>query len=146
MTTADVLRREQNCVVDYGGARIRAHRRQLATVVTIRGEIDGVNADHVAGHIRRYVVGEDRVVLDMSGVTQFATAGIPLLQSFDEDCRAEGVQWTLVASPAVAALSGDAADGPAFASTGSVHEALHDAADAIASRRRLALALVKTTG
>lgn len=142
MTIAKVLNREQNGTVDCGGARIRAYRRQLATVVTIRGEIDALNAGQVGDHIRRFVIGEERAVLDMSGVTQFASAGISLLHTFDEDCRAAGVEWTLVASPAVTALSGDAG----FASTGSVHEALHDAADAIARRRRLVLPLIRTTG
>ncbi|OBH33392.1 sulfate transporter [Mycobacterium sp. E342] len=138
MTIADVLTREQNGVFRCGGARVRAHRRQLATVVTIRGEIDALNADQVGDHIRRFIVGEDRVVLDMGDVSQFAEAGISLLETFDEDCRAEGVQWTLVASPAVAESLGDGA-------TCSVHEALHDVADAIARRRRMALSLVRTS-
>lgn len=145
MTVADVLVRERNRYVDCGGAWIRAHRRPLATVVTIRGEIDAVNADQVRDHIGRFILGEERVVLDMGGVTQFATSGIALLQAFDEDCRTEGVEWTLVASPAITALLGDGADGAGFPSTGSVHEALHDAADAIARRRRLVLPLIKTT-
>ena len=145
MTTADVLMREQNGIFHFGGAWVRAHRRQLATVVTIRGEIDAFNADRIGDHIRRFLLGEDRVVLDMSAVSQFAAAGIALLQTFDEDCRAEGVQWTLVTSPAVAELLGDGADGTAFSSTCSVHEALHDVADAIARRRRLVLPLVRTS-
>ena len=138
MTIADVLTQEQDGVFRCGGAWVRAHRRQLATVVTIRGEIDALNADQVGDHIRHFIVGEDRVVLDMAGVNQFAEAGIALLQSFDEGCRAEGVQWTLVASPAVAESLGDGA-------SCSVHEALHDLADAIARRRRLALSLVRTS-
>jgi anti-anti-sigma factor len=145
MTIADVLMREQNGIFHCGGAWVRAHRRQLATVVTIRGEIDAVNADQVGDHIRRFVLGEDHVVLDMSDVSQFTAAGIALLQTFDEDCRAEGVQWTLVASPAVTELLDDGADGPAFSSTCSVPEALHDVADAIARRRRLVLPLVRTS-
>lgn len=145
MSVADVLTLERNRYVDCGGAWIRAHRRQLATVVTIRGEIDAVNAGHVGDHIRRFILGEDRVVLDMSGVDEFATAGIALLQAFDEDCRTEGVEWTLVASPAISALLGDDADRAGFSRAASVHEALHDAADAIARRRRLVLPLVRTT-
>jgi hypothetical protein len=81
----------------------------------------------------------------MSDVSQFAAAGIALLEAFDEDCRAEGVQWTLVAGPAVTELLGDDDDGPAFSSTCSLPEALHDAADAIARRRRLVLPLVTTS-
>ena len=143
MTIADVLTREQNGAFHCGGAWVRAQRRQLATVVTIRGEIDALNVDQVGDHIRRFVVGEDRVVLDMSDVSQFAAAGISLLQIFDEGCRSEGVQWTLVASPAVTELIGEGAEGNASGSADSVHEALHDMADAIACRRRLVLPLVR---
>ncbi|WP_055404585.1 MULTISPECIES: STAS domain-containing protein [unclassified Mycobacterium] len=142
MTIADILTREQNGIFRCGGAWVRAHRRQLATVVTIRGEIDAVNAEQVGDHIRRFILGEDHVVLDMGEVSQFAPAGLSLLQRFDEDCRAEGVQWTLVASPAVGELLGDDGDFPYALS---VHEALHDVADAIATRRRLALPLIKTS-
>lgn len=141
MTIAEVLTREQNGVFLCGGAWVRAHRRQLATVVTIRGEIDAVNADQVGEHIRRFILGEDRVVLDMSDVSQFAAAGISLLQTFDAACRAEGVQWTLVAGPAVAETLGDSG----FSDNHSVPEALHDLADAIDRRRRLALPLVRTS-
>ncbi|MCV7312284.1 STAS domain-containing protein [Mycobacterium paraffinicum] len=141
MTIAEVLTREQNGVLHCDGAWIRAHRRQLATVVTIRGEIDALNADRIAGCIRRFILGEDRVVLDMSGVTGFAAPGISLLQTFDDDCRAEGVQWTLVASPAVTESLGDSG----FSDEHSVPEALQDLADAIALRRRLALPLVRTS-
>lgn len=139
MTIADVLTRDQNGIFECGGAWVRAHRRQLATVVTIRGEIDACNADPIGEHIRRFILGEDRVVLDMGGVTEFATAGISLLETFDDACRAEGVQWTLVASPAVAELVADGG----FSDNYSVPEALHELADAIARRRRMTLPLVR---
>lgn len=141
MTIADVLTRDQNGIFECGGAWVRPHRRQLATVVTIRGEIDACNADQVGDHIRRFVLGEDRVVLDLGGVSQFARAGISLLETFDDACRAEGVQWTLVASPAVAALVTDGG----FSDDYSIPEALHDLADAIARRRRMALPLIRTS-
>lgn len=143
MAIADVLPREQNGTFHCGGARVRAHRRQLATVVTIRGEIDAVNAEQLGGHIRRFLLGDDRVVLDVSGVSPLGEAGISLLETFDEDCRAAGVQWTLVASPAV--LETLAVGGTELSGACSVHEALHDVADCIARRRRLALSLLRTS-
>jgi anti-anti-sigma factor len=134
------MTRQANCTFDCGGAQIRAYCRSLATVVTIRGEIDPVNADRVGKYIQRFIVGQNPIVLDMSGVTQFAPAGISLLHVLDEDCRAAGVQWTLVASPAVIELLGDG-----WGLTRSLHEALHNLADAIADRRQLVLPLVKKT-
>ena len=131
---------QESCTFDCGGAQIRAHCRSLATVVTIRGEIDAFNADRASRYIRRFIVGQNPVVLDLSGVTQFAPAGITLLQMLDEDCSAAGAQWTLVASPAVIELLGDGWD-----ATRSLHEALHNLADAIAKRRQLVLPLIKKT-
>ena len=123
---------------DYGGARVRAHCRHLATVVTVRGEIDGVNVDRIGDYIQRFVVEQTNLVLDMSDVTHFAPAGISLLHGLDEDCRAAGVEWTLVANPAVIDLLDDM-----FPIAGSVHAALRNLADAIVSRRQLVLPLIR---
>jgi anti-anti-sigma factor len=145
MTTANVAPRPGNGTVDCGGAQIRAHCHHLATVVTIRGEIDAVNVDWVSEHIRRFINGGNPVVLNLSDVNLFAVAGISLLEGFDEDCRAAGVEWTLVASPAVIELLGDGCDEDVFPFTRSVHEALRNRADAIVSRRQLVLPLIKRT-
>jgi anti-anti-sigma factor len=125
---------------DCGGARIRAHCRHLATVVTVRGRIDAANVDRAREYLRRFILGDSPVVLDMSDVSPFAAAGISLLTTFDDDCRAAGVEWTLVPSPAVTDRVGDV-----FPVTPSVHEALRNLADAIASRRQLVLPLIKKT-
>jgi anti-anti-sigma factor len=129
---------------DFGGAQVRAHCRHLATVVTIRGEIDGLNVDRIGEYIRRFILGETHLVLDMSDVSHFAPAGIALLHMLDEDCRTAEVEWTLVASPAVIELLGDGTEST-FAITGSVHAALRNVADAIASRRQLVLPLIRNT-
>lgn len=125
---------------DCGGARIRARYRHLATVVTVRGDIGALNVERVGEHLRRFILGDTPVVLDLSEVTRFAAAGIPLLSTFEDECRAAGIEWMLVPSPAVAALLGDE-----FPVTGSVQEALRNLADAIVSRRQLVLPLVKKT-
>jgi hypothetical protein len=62
----------------------------------------------------------------------------------DEDCRADGVEWTLVASPAVIELLGDG-DDAVFPIARSVHTALRNLADAIVSRRQLVLPLIRKT-
>jgi anti-anti-sigma factor len=129
---------------DFGGAQVRAHCRHLATVVTIRGEIDGLNVDRIGEHIRRFILEQTHLVLDMSDVSHFAPAGISLLHMLDEDCRAAEVEWTLVASPAVIELLGDGSE-PMFMITGSAHAALRKLADAIASRRQLVLPLIAKT-
>ncbi len=130
---------------DCGGARIRAHCRHLATVVTIQGEIDAVNAERVAQYLRRFILGNGPVVLDMSDVSRFTVAGLSLLLTFDDDCDAAAVEWILVPSPAVTELLSDAAAGDPFPVAQSVHEALRNLADAIVSRRQLVLPLIKKT-
>ena len=144
---SDVATRHGNSTFDCGGAQIRAHCRHLATVVTIRGEIDAVNVDWVSKYIRRFIVGSNPVVIDLSDMRQFAVAGISLLYAIDEDCRSAGVEWTLIASPAVTEVLDAGCDqdenGAMFPVARSVHEALHNLADAIVSRRQLVLPLIK---
>ncbi|OBJ83935.1 sulfate transporter [Mycobacterium gordonae] len=149
MTTA-ITRRVSSAAdfsgaIDLSGAQIRAHCRHLATVVTIRGEIDAVNVDQVGEHVRRFVLRDNPVVLDLSAVTHFSSAGVGLFCVLDEECRAAGVEWMIVANPVVNALLGDSSD-PAetlFPVTRSVHEALRYLAEGINWRRQLVLPLVK---
>jgi anti-anti-sigma factor len=139
MTTA--ITRRKDATFDCNGAAIRAYSRQLATVVTVRGEIDGVNGDQVSAHVRRFVLGTNPLVLDLSEVTYFSPAGVGMLCMLDDDCRVAGVQWSLVPSPAVVDLLGEHA-GDMFPMTGSVHEALRNLADAIGRRRQTVLSLI----
>jgi anti-anti-sigma factor len=115
-------------------------------VVTIRGEIDVVNVDRASEYIRRFILANSPVVLDMSDVSHFAAAGIALLSTFDDECRAAGVEWTLVASPAVLDLLDQCEqDEVLFPVRYSVQEALRDLANAIVIRRQLVLPLTKKT-
>jgi anti-anti-sigma factor len=148
-SASNVTTRPGNDTFDCGGASIRAHCRHLATVVTIRGEIDAVNVDRVSEYIRRFILGTNAVVLDMSHVRGFTAAGLSLLPMLDEDCRAAGVEWTLVAGPAVMELLGNGSDldenGEMFPIARSVREALRNLAEAIVNRRQLVLPLIKKT-
>jgi len=130
---------------DCGAARVRAHCRHLATVVTIDGEIDAANVERIAVYLRRFLLGNSPVVLDMSEVGSITSAGLSLLLTFDDDCSGAGLEWTLVAGPAVSRFLNDAAARDAFPVAGSVREALRDLADAIVSRRQMVLPLIKKT-
>lgn len=145
MTIATATRQD-NYVFECSGAKVRAHCRHLATVVTIRGEIDALNFEPVSEYLRRFILASNPVVLDMSDVTHFAAAGIALLSVFDDECRAAGVEWTLVASPAVLEMLGESdQDDEMFPVTRSVQEALRDLANAIVIRRQMVLPLIKKT-
>lgn len=140
MTTAIAGR--VSSTADCNGAQIRAHCRQLATIVTIRGEIDAVNVDQIGEHVRRFVLRDNPVVLDLSAVTHFSSAGMALFCVLDEECRAAGAEWMIVANPVVRALLGDPAEAP-YPVTASVHEALRNLAEGITWRRQSILSLVK---
>ncbi|MEB3030595.1 STAS domain-containing protein [[Mycobacterium] nativiensis] len=132
---------QRNSTIECGGAQLRAHYRHLATVVTIRGRIDSANVDQLSEQARRFVLAKEPVVLDLSGVTSFAAAGIWLLCVIDGDCRAAGVEWTLIEGPAVAELLGDFDEDAKFPTAQSVDQALHALADGNDQRRQLLLPL-----
>jgi anti-anti-sigma factor len=145
MTFASATTRYGNPAFDCGGAQIRAHCRHLATVLTVHGEIDAVNVERISAYIRQCTRVKNALVLDLSGVNSFAPVGLSLLYILDDECRDAAVEWTLVASPAVMEVLRDYDDETAFPIRRSVHEALHDLADAIVRRRQLLLPLIKKT-
>jgi anti-anti-sigma factor len=145
MTVGITTTRYGNPPFDCGGAQLRAHCRHLATVVTIKGEIDTVNVNRISDYIRQCIRVKNPLVLDLSGVNSFALAGISLLYILDDECRAAGMEWTLVASPAVMEVLPDDHDETLFPIGRSVHEALRNLADAIVRRRQLLLPLIKKT-
>lgn len=130
---------------ECGGAQVRAQCRHLATVVTVTGAIDAENLDQVSEYSRHFVLPDQPVVLDLSAVDWFTTAGISFLYRVDEDCRAAGVEWALIVSPAVSGVLRSTDDEDLFSIVDSVHEALHDFADAISARRRLMMPLLTKT-
>ncbi|SPM29035.1 STAS domain-containing protein [Mycobacterium terramassiliense] len=142
MTVTTVATRRGYGTFECDGAQIRAHCRHLATVVTIRGDINAANVERVSEYLWRFTLGSNPVVLDLSDVNHFAAAGVSLVRRLDEDCRAAGVEWTLVAGPAVLALLGGDGELPVARS---VREALRNLAEAIVSRRQLVLPLIKKT-
>jgi anti-anti-sigma regulatory factor len=133
-----------NPTFDCAGAQIRGCCRQLATVVTINGDIDSVNVDRVTEYTRRFILSEKPFVLDLSAVNSFSPQCVSLLYTLDEGCFHAGVEWSLIASrPVVEALRiGDRAT---FPMADSVPEALHHFADRIDERRRLLPLLTKKT-
>ncbi|WP_144209694.1 STAS domain-containing protein [Mycobacterium tilburgii] len=141
--TMAISARQGNGSLDCGGVQVRAHCRHLATVLTVRGEIDAVNVDQVGECLRRFIVGDNPIVLDISNTEHFAGAVVFLLSTFDEDCRQAGVQWTLVAGPGVVEQLTDGDGECVFPAVGSVPEAFGDLADAVVFRRRLALPLIR---
>ena len=130
---------------DCGRAQIRPHRRHLATVVTIDGEIDALNIDRVIERARRFVLAKDPLVLDVSNVNRCAAEGVLLLNVIAEECHAAEVEWMLVPGTAIADVLRDNGNEAMFPMACSVREALHHFADGIDRRRQLLLPLVRKT-
>jgi anti-anti-sigma regulatory factor len=120
---------------------VHAVCRQLATVVTVEGVVDDTNLDRVTALALRFVLAEKAFVLDLSAVTSFTPHCISLLSAIDEKSFNSGVEWSLIASDAVARVV--ATSGTRFPTTGSVADALHHFADSIDERRRLLPVLTK---
>lgn len=131
-----------NPTFSCGGADIRAHCRQLATVVTISGALDDLNVERASRYTQRFILAEKPFVLDVSGVTSFTPEAISLLFTVDDACTAAGVDWSLVASRSVEQALRDC--GIEFTAAGSVPEALNHFADAMVARRQLLPLLTKT--
>ena len=131
-----------NPTFDCAGAEIRAHCRQLATVVTIKGTIDDGNVERVSRYARRFILSEKPFVLDVSDVASFTREAVSLLFAVDDACTAAGVDWSLVSSRPVeqALMEG----GVEFTAAGSVPQALNHFADAMIARRQLLPLLTKT--
>ena len=62
-----------NPAVECDGAQMRALCRQLATVVTVSGEINETNVECIGDYAKRFVLMEKPFVLDLSGVSSFST-------------------------------------------------------------------------
>ncbi len=74
-----------------------------ATMVRINaaGDIDAANAGELADYVFRRAANCKRMVLDMSEVSFFGTAGFTTLRIIDFRCSRAGVMWSLVPSRAI---------------------------------------------
>ena len=133
-----------NPAVECDGAQLRALCRQLATVVTVSGEIDEANVECIGDYAKRFVLMEKPFVLDLSGVSSFSTECISLLYRLDEDCDHAGVEWLIIASAPVLRTLKLFGERETFPTAVSVPEALHHFADSMGERRRLLPLLTKT--
>ncbi|KUI23800.1 anti-anti-sigma factor [Mycobacterium sp. IS-1742] len=72
------------------------------TAVTARGELDAANAQHFADFALQHAAGA--LMLDLSGVEFFGTAGFSALHTLNVRCAEADIAWILVPSAAVSRL------------------------------------------
>jgi anti-anti-sigma regulatory factor len=133
-----------NPAFDCDGAQIRACSRQLATVVTVTGDLNDTNLDKVSQYAKRFVLREKPVVLDLSGVSSATPHIISLLCDIDDACSAAGVEWSLIASQPVTRAVRAFDDRVEVPTVDSVADALNHFAEAMLERRRLLPLLTKS--
>lgn len=130
-------------VIDQGGARIRAHCRHVATVVTVSGHLDSANIEAAGRVVKRFVLQEKPIVLDLSEVTEFAPEALGFLQDLDDACAAADVRWAVIVGDAVSEVL--PANDVQLPVVFSIAQALHEFDDEILDRRRFLLPLLRKT-
>ncbi|WP_319456333.1 MULTISPECIES: STAS domain-containing protein [unclassified Mycobacterium] len=70
-------------------------------IVTAHGEVDAANADELFAYAASHSGRMTQLVLDLTGVEFFGTAGFSALHTLNARCAADAVEWVLVPSPAV---------------------------------------------
>ena len=76
-------------------------------VITAHGELDAANAQEFVDYALRHAAHIDRLVLDLTGVDFFGTAGFSALHTLNVRCAAEKIEWALVPSAAVTPAAAD---------------------------------------
>ena len=73
-------------------------------VVTVHGDLDASNTQEFAEYALRHTEHTNRLVLDLSGVDFFGTAGFSALHTVNVHCAGADVDWALVPSSGVRRL------------------------------------------
>jgi anti-anti-sigma factor len=90
---------------DGGTTRFAIRLLQPGTaVLTAHGEIDAANAQEFVDYAFCHAEGIKRLVLDLSGVEFFGTAGFTSLHTLNVRCAGESISWASVPSAAVIRL------------------------------------------
>ena len=75
-----------------------------ASVVTAHGEIDAANAQEFVSYALRHAADVQQLVIDLSGVDFFGTAGFSALHALNVRAAGHGIEWALVPSTSVSRL------------------------------------------
>jgi anti-anti-sigma factor len=73
-------------------------------VITAHGELDAANAQEFVDYALRHATHMNCLVLDLSGIDFFGTAGFSALHTLNVRCAGENIEWTMAPSPAVTRL------------------------------------------
>lgn len=91
---------------NHNGSEVVRARELSATTVLVSGfgEIDAASASTLSENIERHLPGYRQIVLDLSRLEFFGTAGYSVLHRVHSRCARAGVDWVLVPGPEVERL------------------------------------------
>jgi anti-anti-sigma factor len=87
------------CEDHHRGHFSARHLPPSTVVVTVEGEIDATNGRFLAAYAERQIAGSARLVLDLTHVDFFGTAGFAALHNVNVICSRYGIGWVLRAGP-----------------------------------------------
>ena len=85
-------------------ARFTAEWGPSFAVITAHGELDASNANQLADYVERCAAHAKSVIVNLSGLEFFGTAGFSALHTINVRCAGADVRWTVVPSKAVSRL------------------------------------------
>ncbi len=107
-------------------------------IVTAHGEIDAVNATDFVDYALRDADQMTGLVIDLTGITFFGSAGFSALDALHVRCTAEGINWAVAPSREVSRLLRVCDPNSALP----IHRGLETALGAVAGEPRALLQLV----
>lgn len=85
--------------VHYRAIFSACHLSESTVLVTVRGEVDATNNRALARYVERHVSESARLVLDLTEIDFFGTAGFAALHNVNVICARYGVSWVLTVGP-----------------------------------------------
>jgi anti-anti-sigma factor len=85
-------------------ARFTAEWGPSFVVITAHGELDASNATQLADYVQRCAAHSKSIILNLTGLEFFGTAGFSALHTINVRCAGSGVSWAVVPSRAVSRL------------------------------------------
>jgi anti-anti-sigma factor len=85
-------------------ARFTAEWLSSCVVITAHGELDASNASQLADYVQRCSADSKSVIVDLTGLDFFGTAGFSALHLINVRCAGANLHWAVVPSKAVSRL------------------------------------------
>jgi anti-anti-sigma factor len=75
------------------------HVSDTTVFVTVTGEVDATNSRSLASYVERQIAGSTHLVLDLTVIDFFGTAGFAALHNINVICARYGVSWVVAVGP-----------------------------------------------